>query len=228
MLDSSISDIIIIMNSDRIKKAKKDLKLTKFQREVLVGLLLGDGHLETQDNGRTYRLKIEYGEKQKDYAFWVWEVFKNWTNMSSPKIKVRKSKLGKVNKSYYFNTYSHGAFRFYAHQFYPKNGGKKIPNIIHKLITPVSLAVWFMDDGSLKSTKHKTYHIAANSRSKSELKLIQKVLEDKFNVRITLHRQYDNWRIYIKTESAKKFKETIADYIIPSMKYKLSNNMPKK
>lgn len=216
------------MNTKKIKEAKKNLKLTKFQREVLIGSLLGDGHLETQNNGRTYRLKVEYGEKQKDYALWFWNVFKNWTNMPSPKEKSRKSKLGKVNKSYYFNTYSHGVFRFYAHQFYPKNGDKKIPKIIHKLITPVSLAVWFMDDGSLKSKNHKTYHIAANGRSKSELELARRALRDKFSVESTLHKQYGDWRIYIKTESAKKFEEIVGEYTIPSMKYKLSNKMPKK
>ncbi len=216
------------MNTKKIEEVKKNLKLTKFQREVLIGSLLGDGHLETQNNGRTYRLKVEYGEKQKDYAFWFWEVFKNWTNMPSPKEKSRKSKFGKVNKSYYFNTYSHGAFRFYAHQFYPENNGKKIPENIHKLMTPISLAVWFMDDGSLKSKDHKTYHVAANSQSKPELKIIQKVLKDKFDIETTLHKQYSSWRIYIKTESAKKFEEIIVDYIIPSMKYKLSNKMPKR
>ena len=46
-------------HSRDIEEYKQHLKLTRTQREVLVGLLLGDGHLETQNGGRTYRLKIE-------------------------------------------------------------------------------------------------------------------------------------------------------------------------
>lgn len=43
-----------------------DTKLTEQQREITVGLLLGDGHLETRTNGRTYRLKVEHSEEQID------------------------------------------------------------------------------------------------------------------------------------------------------------------
>ncbi len=47
------------MYSREIKNRKKHLKLLEKQSEILVGLLLGDGHLETQKKGRTYRLKME-------------------------------------------------------------------------------------------------------------------------------------------------------------------------
>jgi len=43
------------MYSKEIENQKKRLKLTKRQKEILVGKILGDGHLETQDNGKTYR-----------------------------------------------------------------------------------------------------------------------------------------------------------------------------
>nr|NIQ06013.1 hypothetical protein [Candidatus Korarchaeota archaeon] len=48
------------MNTRTIREKKGRLALSKRQREILVGLLLGDGHLETQNNGRTFRLKVEH------------------------------------------------------------------------------------------------------------------------------------------------------------------------
>jgi hypothetical protein len=56
------------MNIKEIEEIKKNLKLTKKQRGIIVGLLLGDGHLETQNNGKTYRLKVEHSLEQKDYT----------------------------------------------------------------------------------------------------------------------------------------------------------------
>jgi hypothetical protein len=53
----------------KLKKNKiKSLKLTQKQCEIITGLILGDGHLETRTNGKTYRLKVEHSIKQKDYA----------------------------------------------------------------------------------------------------------------------------------------------------------------
>jgi len=49
------------MRLKEIEDYKKDLKLSSLQREIIVGLALGDGHLETHNNGRTYKLKVEHG-----------------------------------------------------------------------------------------------------------------------------------------------------------------------
>ena len=51
------------MNTKEIREYKNTLKLTDIQKSILIGTLLGDGHLETQDEGKTYRLKIEHQSK---------------------------------------------------------------------------------------------------------------------------------------------------------------------
>lgn len=181
---------------------KKDIKLTKRQREIITGLLLGDGHLETQNSGRTFRLKVEHSLNQEDYLFFLYKELKNLCS-SEPKIKIREN----GQKSIYFNTVSLGSLRFYAQQFYPERK-KVIPKIIKKILTPLSLAIWYGDDGSRKSLKHKTYNIHSLGYTKSDLEKITKVIFEKFGVVTSLHRQKDKyWRIYIKSESAKYFKE---------------------
>ncbi len=47
-------------NSKAMKEYKESLvSLTLEQREASVGLMLGDASLQTQNNGKTFRLKFE-------------------------------------------------------------------------------------------------------------------------------------------------------------------------
>ena len=208
------------MRTKQIEEYKKTLKLTKKQKEILVGLILGDGHLETLNGGRTYRLKVEHSLKQREYLDWLYLNFKEWIN-KTPEVRIRTS-LGKIVETYGFTTYTSGILRFYAKQFYP-NGKKIIPKMINKLITPQSLAIWFMDDGSIKSKADKALVIHTHGYSKDDLLLITKVLESKFGLKIGLQKQYDKWRLYIYSQSVDNFKKIILPYILPSMQYKLGN-----
>jgi hypothetical protein len=208
------------MNTKEIREYKKTLKLNDVQRSILIGTLLGDGHLETQDNGKTYRLKIEHQLAQRDYLEWIYNQFKGWVPGG---IRTRIKKNG--YEYVLFDTYSHGAFRFYAQQFYP-NGKKEIPKLIEKLLDPMVLAIWFMDDGSWKSNLHKTYIIHTLGYSKEDLELVQKILKRKFGLETSLHAQKEKyWRLYVKSEFAVKFKELIEPYTsqILSMQNKMGN-----
>ena len=146
--------------------------------------------------------------------------FKEWIN-KAPEVRKRTS-LGKIIETYGFTTYTSGILKFYAQQFY-QNKKKIIPKMIDKIITPQSLAIWFMDDGSIKSKAHKSLVIHTHGYSKDDLLLITKVLEKKFGLKIGLQKQYDKWRLYIYSESVDNFKKIILPYILPSMQYKLGN-----
>ncbi len=192
--------------------------MNQLQRSILVGLLLGDGHLETVTRDRTYRLKVEYSLKQKEYVDWLYERWKDFVH--NPPYLKEKTLNEKKFSSYGFTTYSSGEFRFYAQQFY--DGRKKIiPKLFAKLIDPMALAIWFMDDGSFKSRHHKTYIIHSLGYTKSDLETAKAVLEKKFGIKVALHKQYARWRIYFLSETADKFKKLIEPYVMPSMKYKL-------
>jgi len=224
------------MHSNKIESYKKGLRLTKTQKEIIVGTLLGDGHLETSNHGRTYRLKIEHSIKQKEYTDWIFNQFKLWIN-KKPRTWKRYSQLPNgsmlVSQKYGFSTYSHGAFRFFGQQFYPKNGRKIIPKVIEKLLTPLSIAIWYLDDGSFKSERHKTFIIHTHGYKKNDLKKVQKALK-RYEINTKLHMQKRRsgiyWRIYILSESAPRFRKIVEPIVnqIPSMKYKLGNKLPKR
>lgn len=202
------------MNSETIKNIKKQLKLTKKQREIIIGKLLGDGHLESQNRGRTYRLKIEHPVKQKEYVEWLYKIFKDWT-LTPPQLKQKEKGL-----NYWFQTVSHGSFRFYAQQFY-KNGKKKIPKLIHRWLTPQALAIWFMDDGSCKDKKRKVQLINTQGFDWQDLHRLQLALERRYGIFTRLKKERGRSVIYVQADSVDKFVNLIKPYIIPMMRYKL-------
>ena len=207
------------MNTKEIKEQKQGLHLTDRQRAIIVGLILGDGHLETQNDGKTYRLKVEHTESQSDYVHWLFNELREWIPATLPYLKVRAN--GERNVG--FNTYSHASLRFYGHQFYDDKK-KNIPKMIAKLVEPISIAVWFMDDGSRKSARHHTYNIHTLGYSKTDLELLQDMLKKRFGISAVMHRQKEKyWRLYIPSESSATFAVLIDEYVrsIQSMSHKL-------
>ena len=202
------------MNSRVIRNTKRDLYLTKSQQEILVGLLLGDGHLEKR--GNCARLKVEHGCSQKMYTQWLATEFSNWIQQG-----ICCKQRGGEPASWWFNTCSHKAFLPYASLFYEEKR-KVVPDTIKTMLSPRALAVWFMDDGSRKSRRHKTYIIHTLGFSKQDLQNVQSALVNEFGVETTLHKQRNTqWRIYIPSRSASRFKKIVEPYVIPSLRYKL-------
>ena len=212
------------MRSNIIENYKKTLRLSDEQRDIIVGSLLGDGCLETQNNGKTYRLKIENMLAQKDYVDWKYNFLKEWV-LTPPQIKKHVFYV-KERENYRFATVSHGSLRFYAQQFY-QDGKKVMPKLIGKLLTPLALAVWFMDDGSIKSNHHKALVIHAQSFEKIDLEKAIKVLESKYSIKANLRKRDDGsgYVLYLLSETVDEFIDTVKGYTIPSMKYKLGNTI---
>ena len=145
-------------NTKELRRYKETLKLTKTQREVIVGLLLGDGSMQTQNNGRTYRLiHVQGGKKRGVYTDHLFEIFGPWV-LTLPKLSPHRSGGGNYERgeSWRLSTLSHGDLRFYGKLFY-KDGNKRIPKGIGKFLTARGLAYWYMDDGSIKSKAVKGY-----------------------------------------------------------------------
>ena len=193
-------------------------KISQRQKEIIIGKLLGDGHAETQTEGRTYRLKFEQSYKQKEYVDWLYQELKS---IASGTPSIKKQSVNGINyMKYWFNTITSSSFRFYAQQFYC-NRKKKIPQLIHKWLTPLTLAVWFMDDGSIKSKNHKAKIINTQSFSKEDTERLIKAMADKYGVKSKLRKQKEGYQIYLLSETIDKFEEIIKPNILPSMKYKL-------
>src|SRR3990167_5681331 len=120
--------------------------MDKIQQAVIIGSILGDGFL--QKTGKNHaRLRLEHSLKQQDYLIWKCKILNNFFQ-KKPEILERFNL--KFGKSYqYIRNQSYSGLEFgKLHQLFYVDGKKIIPNKISELLKdPMSLAVWFMDDG---------------------------------------------------------------------------------
>lgn len=208
------------MRSKIIEEYKKTLILTSRQREILIGLMLGDGHLEQSSSTPRARLKVEQRENAKEYVEWLYDNFQEWVHKE---IRTRVKYLKTTAKSYRyyeFTTYAHEEYLSYRQLFYP-DGKKIVPDTIEQLLTPLGLAIWFMDDGSIKSHECKGRIINTHSFTSEEVSMLCAVLEKKFSLQAWPRQQRDGIQIYISAKSADTFENLLSPYILPTMYYKM-------
>ena len=206
------------MRSNEIEARKKELRVTNVQKEILTGILLGDACLETQNCGRTYRLKIEQGSSHRPYVDHLYQIFRDWT-LSPPRERI-VSLGNKVFRNVCFSTLSFGGMRFFAHQFY-QSGRKVVPKLIHRWLTPKALAYWWMDDGSAKSAQSKGVLFNTQGFSIEDVDRLISVLKRNFLLNASRRRQKDGWQIYVSGKDFENLVALIGPHLIPEMRYKL-------
>ena len=107
-------------NNKKLKEYKESLyALNHKQKEAAIGLILGDASLNTTNNGKTYRIKFEWSDRQKPYVDHVFNLFDQWV-LSKPHKKVRISPKGNKIITWGFQTISHKAFNDLATLFITK------------------------------------------------------------------------------------------------------------
>ena len=208
---------------------EKNKKLTLLQKEVLFGVILGDAHLETQNNRITYRVKFEQSIKHKPYIEHLYEIFKNYVK-THPQLKLVKYKNNQTkdtkSTNIRFATISSSTFTFFGKQFY-KEKKKVIPKLIHRWLTPRALAYWYMDDGSMKSAQSKAVLLNTQRFSHAEVCILCNVLTQKFNISCWPRKQKQNtYQIFISGKSFETLHNCIYGFLIPEMLYKFP--LPRK
>ena len=188
--------------------ARKNLKLDVSNRqiEILVGCLLGDAYLT-----KLGKIQVEQCYKQKDYIDWKYHELAS-ISYGLPKEVVRFEKAdNRVTKSLRFWTRQY--FRVWRNIFYRDNH-KVYPKALSKLISPLSIAVWYMDDGYHKD---KNCVLSTESFDLEGRKQLAKKLQDS-GVEVILRK---SGKLKIRTKSLLRFFELIRPYIHKSMAYKL-------
>ena len=186
--------------------------------QVLVGSLIGDRHIEKRGNG--VRIKFEQTNRNVEYLMWFHKffAFNGYCSKEKPKLFKRIKKNNFVYHGYKFTTYSFSSFSWLYEAFYT-NKIKHLPiELLNQLLTPMRLAIWFIDDGS---TLGKGFKLATSCFEKQELNKLCFLLYDKYNIECSLHKDKRYFSLYIKSASANKFRTLVKPYIISSIKYKL-------
>nr|YP_009106639.1 putative site-specific DNA endonuclease [Dicloster acuatus]YP_009106656.1 putative site-specific DNA endonuclease [Dicloster acuatus]AIT95465.1 putative site-specific DNA endonuclease [Dicloster acuatus]AIT95470.1 putative site-specific DNA endonuclease [Dicloster acuatus] len=187
----------------------KLLKVTKNQKEILFGILLGDAHAEFSQNGQCVRLKIEQSLFHQAYVEHLYQVFQPWV----------KGRLREARGKKLFSTSFSPSLKFYATQFY-SGKTKKVPKLIHRWLTAKSLAYWYMDDGSMKSKQSKGVLLNTQGFCFKDVKRLCDVLQSKFQLQCIPRRQKEGYQIYISGHSYERLRELIFEFLLPEMRYK--------
>lgn len=181
--------------------------LTKKQKEILVGTLLGDGAMRKKTQAL---LEINHSFKQKDLVDWMYTKFKNFVG-TAPKMR-----LGNGERiAYRFTTKSVKSLTPFYNTFF-KNKKKVIPNNLK--LTPLTLACWYMDDGSRCG---ENIYLNSQQFSREEQEKLCLFLKKQQGVSASLNKDKIYWRIRVKKASVPKFIGLIREYILPSFSYKL-------
>lgn len=212
-----------IRPSGRVPRPTKSLLvLSKVQEEVIIGVMLGDGHLEQSTTKQSARLILD--QKFPDHAFYLttlyvhlWELFG-----TAPRVVIRKpdKRAGRVYSSFRCATLQQSCLQRFHEMFY--NGRKKeIPSNIGELLTARVLAHWIMDDGAKGNRGETILH--SESFTLQEVNMLQQALLTNFSLRTRLIEKYPGqWVIVVPLkQEVKPLREIVSQYMCVSMMHKI-------
>jgi hypothetical protein len=194
---------------------------------VLIGSILGDSHLERRINGIGTRVIFEQSNKNVEYLMWFHKFFseKGYCNPQKPKLFKRIIQNNQILFYYRISSFTFYSFNWIHDMFYILENGKfrkKIPTNISDFLTPLVLAIWFMEDGS---KSNNSVRIATNNFNYDEILFISVVLFEKYRLITTPQYGGKNkgYILYFSTKSMVEFTNIVKPYMLPSMYYKLGN-----
>jgi len=196
------------------------MELTEQQRNVLVGTILGDGFLQ-KTGEKNARLRLEHSQKQKDYVLWKGSIFGRLFQ-GKPNHLERIHPKSKATYSYCrWQSDAGPAFGKWQKYFYP-DGKKIVPDNIGDFLThPISLAVWYMDDGYF-NTKDRNSFIYLGRVMRSEAEILQKAVNKNFGIETTIYdKKNKGFALFFGAMETKKLQKLIRPFIIESLQYKL-------
>lgn len=197
--------------------------LSSLQKSVLIGTLLGDGNLQT-NNGQTWRYRAIQKTAHTEYLNEKYEIFKEFCKSTPKDSEVFDSRTNKTTYRRTFQTVFTEEFRFYGQLFYKKENGKwkkHVPTNISKFLDPMVLAYWYMDDGALKwKGRSNAVRLCTDSFTVAEVNLLKDALTNVFGLNVSINKAKDGSRLCILESSYPTLVKLIANHLLPSMYYK--------
>ena len=199
-------------------------RLSDQQMQLILGSLMGDGNLSPNTRGRSgTRFRLGHGAKQAAYLDWKVSLLGNieCTRTSNAKGAVFADftplpELAEVHDAVYFG-----------------DGKKHLSWDYLKELTPLALAVWYMDDGCFtlrsKGVQERTQggtgriEICVEAMSPGSRTRLEQYLQDAHGLDVKLHASGAAQKSVLRfTMSAStKFQRLVAPFVHPSMEYKL-------
>jgi intein/homing endonuclease len=200
--------------------------LSKIQKELLVGCLLGDAYLTKDTN---CKLVFTQGKKQENYFNYKKKCFYN----------IFQTKKRRKNKEFerLINSISESKAKIFRASSVPNidlnefrdfkynkinNSYRDInKKILNKYFSEISLAFWFMDDGSTKICKNGRVNVRlhTNGFSLNSQKILKKILFDRFKIDCNICGDKYYYLSFDKVNS-KKILDIVSKYLTEDLLYK--------
>ncbi len=194
--------------------------LNQEQKSVLYGVILGDGYLQ-KTGDKNARLRLEHGYRQKEFLLWK---IKMLAPIFQGKPKYIKRIHPQTQRTYRYWRIQSQAMPYLGKMrkiFYP-NSKKQIPTILAKYLKPITLAVWYMDDGYYYK-RDKCSYLYLGNVSQNEAEITRKALKDNFNLLSRVKSKKKGYAIYFSPEQTKNLHNVIRQHVIPLFDYKFSS-----
>lgn len=166
--------------------------LSEQQNNLIVGSMLGDGHIRRQKSHWNSMFYIK--RCQKDLAYLEWEANIVKDIITETGIRKRDQYDTRTNKTYYSCELITRALitlnKFHDEWYH--NRIKVVPNDL-KLNAEI-IAIWFCDDGTIgtgSSNNRLRVSFATNSFSKDEVYFLKDLLDDRYNENFTTSCRHD-------------------------------------
>jgi len=209
---------------DRVMLAQPSL-LSQMQVQVILGALMGDGNLSrpVRKDDESARFRMGHGARQAAYLDWKISLLANIPHARTTNAKsavfadfTPLAELAELREAIYFG-----------------DGKKHLSWDYLKGLTPLALAIWYMDDGSFtlrsKGVQARTaggtgrIEICVEAMSPGSRDRLVRYLRDTHGLDVKL--RYSGARkvsvLQFSTAASEKFQKIIARYVYPSMEYKL-------
>ncbi|OBI95640.1 intein-containing recombinase RecA [Mycobacterium asiaticum] len=208
---------------DRVLAAEPRL-LSDQQFQVVLGSLMGDGNLSPNPRGRNgVRFRLGHGSKQLEYLRWKTALLGNIQHTVRENAKGASfvdftplPELAELRRAVYLGD----GKKFFSEEYL-------------KALTPLALAVWYMDDASFslrsKGLQQRTdggtgrIEICVEAMTEGTRVRLCDYLRDTYGMDVRLRTAGSAGKAVLtfSTASSSKFQELVAPYMAPSMEYKL-------
>ena len=188
-------------------------ELTRFQQDVLVGTLLGDGSIAK--HGYHHRLFVKHKEAQRSLAEWKRDFFANFTTLELHSFDQLLN--GRRYPCVQFVTRTDPVFSIWRDRFY-RGRRKVVPRNIEDLLSPDSIAVWLMDDGT---AERSGVSFQTHGFEIEEAHPLANVLRARFGLETSVMRSKGAGIVYVHRKSMDVLGAMLDGKILPEFAYKL-------
>ena len=202
-------------------------------KSAIVGMIIGDGCLPRRyRNGDAY-FQMTHGIKQYDYLVWKQQILNNITSSAIHKNDAKHAIDNQFHEFYHLGTKRHPMFTSLYVRFY-HGEHKVLDEYLVKMITPLSLAIMYMDDGTRcrLGGRSESFFLCTQSFDYANQILLKKSLKIKFDLDWNLNRVASSlkkgnlmYRLRLANRCNQKFIDIVKPYIdlLPTMQYKLGS-----